>query len=141
MVWMLSTGFRVLLWFLLTADASAVNLLIGLALALVLPRARTVRWPLRRLLPLVVQSLVAIPRAYGEALALVCSPADQECITELPSGGIPSPLAVFLEVFAITLTPFTIVLGVQSDGQALRYRVHQLRPGRRSHPVPEEIQP
>jgi hypothetical protein len=37
---------------------------------------------------------------------------------------------VFLEVFAITLTPFTIVLGVQSDAHALRYRVHQLLPGR-----------
>lgn len=137
MAWLLSTGFRVLLWFLLTADGSAANLLIGLGLAVVLPRARAARWSLRRMAVVVGQSLVAIPRAYGEAFALMVSPGDREGFTELPSGGIASPLAVFLEVFAITLTPFTIVLGVQSDGQALRYRVHQLRPGRDGRAVQE----
>ena len=38
MAWLLGTGFRLLLWFLLTADGSAVNLLIGLALAVALPK-------------------------------------------------------------------------------------------------------
>ncbi len=137
MAWLLSTGFRVLLWFLLTADASAVNLLIGLGLAVALPRARSARWSLRQMGVVVTQSLVAIPRAYGEAMALVLSAGDRETFTVLPSRGIPSPLAVFLEVFAITLTPFTIVLGVQTDGQALRYRVHQLLPGRAVRDVQE----
>lgn len=132
MAWLLGTGFRLLLWFLLTADGSAVNLLIGLALAVAMPRARSARWPLRRFLKLLGQSLLAIPKAYMEAAALMVAPAEREQFMVVPSSGTSAPLAVFLDVFAITLTPFTIVLGVQSDANALRYRVHQLLPNRAS---------
>lgn len=137
MAWLLGTGFRLLLWFLLTADGSAVNLLIGLALAVAMPRARSARWPLRRLLKVLGQSLLAVPKAYLEAAALVLTPSERERFTVVPSSGTSAPLAVFLEVFAITLTPFTIVLGVQSDANALRYRVHQLLPTRPSTAGPE----
>jgi multicomponent Na+:H+ antiporter subunit E len=36
---------------------------------------------------------------------------------------------VFLDVFRITLTPFTIVLGLEDGGR--RYRIHALTPGPR----------
>lgn len=130
MAWVFSTAFRVLLWFLLTSDGTPLNLLIGLAIALCLPRARSGRWPLRRLSGVLLQSLVAIPKAYAEAFILLVAPGERERFIVQPGSGSASPLVVFLEVFAITLTPFTIVLGVQSDANALRYRVHQLLPGR-----------
>lgn len=139
--WLLSTGFRLLLWFLLTSDGTALNLLIGLALSLSLPRSGSGRWPLRRLGPVMLQSLVAIPRAYAEAVALVVAPAERERFIVLSGSGNPSPLVVFLEVFAITLTPFTIVLGVQSDANALRYRVHQLLPSRAAGAIKEVTTP
>jgi len=139
--WLLSTGFRLLLWFLLTSDGTALNLLIGLALALSLPRSGSGRWPLRCLGPVMLQSLVAIPRAYAEAVTLVVAPAERERFIVLPGSGNPSPLVVFLEVFAITLTPFTIVLGVQSDANALRYRVHQLLPSRAAGAIKEVTTP
>jgi len=130
MAWLVSTLFRLLLWFLLTSDGTPLNLLIGLALAVCLPRSRSGRWPLRRLWHVILQSLLAIPTAYAEALALVVAPDERERFIVLPGSGMTYPLVVFLEVFAITLTPFTIVLGVQSDAKALRYRVHQLLPCR-----------
>ncbi|MEB3184538.1 MAG: sodium:proton antiporter [Cyanobacteriota bacterium] len=139
--WLLSTGFRLLLWFLLTSDGTALNLLIGLALAVSLPRSGSGRWPLRRLGPVMLQSLVAIPRAYAEAVALVVAPAERERFIVLSGSGNPSPLVVFLEVFAITLTPFTIVLGVQSDANALRYRVHQLLPSRAAGAIKQVTTP
>jgi multicomponent Na+:H+ antiporter subunit E len=135
MALILSTAFRLLLWFLLTSDGTALNLMIGLALALSLPRARSGRWPLRRLVGVVLLSLMAIPKAYVEALTLLVAPGERERSIVQPGSGMASPLVVFLEVFAITLTPFTIVLGVQSDANALRYRVHQLLPSRSSRAV------
>lgn len=141
MAWIVSTAFRLLLWFLLTSDGTPPNLLIGLAIALCLPRSRSGRWPLRQLVRVLAQSLVAIPRAYAEALTLLVAPGALERRIVLPGSGGASPLVVFLEVFAITLTPFTIVLGVQSDANGLRYQVHQLLPSRSNRVAKEVINP
>ncbi len=141
MAWIVSTAFRVLLWFLLTSDGTPLNLLIGLVIALCLPRSRSGRWPLRQLIRVLAQSLVAIPKAYAEALTLLVAAGEKERFILLPGSGSASPLVVFLEVFAITLTPLTIVLGVQSDTNALSYRVHQLLPSRSNREVTEVNQP
>ena len=55
MGYLLSVVFRLALWGLLTADISAINLLIGLALALLLPHAQGPRQPLRPLLRCVLE--------------------------------------------------------------------------------------
>ncbi|MFM7550720.1 MAG: Na+/H+ antiporter subunit E [Cyanobacteriota bacterium] len=128
MTWLFTSGFRLLLWFLLTADASAANLLIGLALAMLLPRGRSARGPLRPLLAVLLRSLLAVPRAYAEALALMLAPMEREQLVTLQTRGLSSPLATFLDVFAITLTPFTIVLGLLDQSGTPSYRVHQVRP-------------
>jgi multicomponent Na+:H+ antiporter subunit E len=128
MGFLLSCLLRLLLWGLLTADTSAVNLLIGVALALLLPHARGPRQPLGPLLRALWNALVAVPVAYGEALALIGGGREQERWLEQPASLPSQRLVIFLEVLAITLTPFTLVLGLsQVDGRPI-YRIHQLRP-------------
>jgi multicomponent Na+:H+ antiporter subunit E len=131
MGYVLSCLFRLLLWGLLTADTSATNLLIGLALAVLLPHSRGPGQPLAPLLRALGRSLVAVPLAYGEALALICGGhGEQERWIERPASSASSRLVVFLEVLAITMTPFTIVLGLERLDGRPSYRIHQLRPHR-----------
>jgi len=139
MVFLLSCLFRLLLWTLLTSDLSAVNLAIGVGLALLLPHARGPREPLAPTLRALMRSLIAVPLAYGEAFALIGSgDREEESWIERPAGDPRHRLLIFLEVLAITLTPFTIVLGLSNGERGPHYTIHQLRP-RRSKP--EEVQP
>lgn len=126
---LLSIAFRLALWCMLTSDLSWLNLLIGLVVALLLPRARSRSLPLRALLRATASSLLAIPQAYGEALRLIVAPAVVEREASEPATDRAQPLLVFLDVFRITLTPFTIVLGLEDDGR--RYRIHSLMPASR----------
>ena len=71
MVLLLSCLFRLLLWALLTADLSPLNLAIGLGLAMLLPHARGPGQPLGPTLRALWRSVLAVPLAYGEALALM----------------------------------------------------------------------
>jgi multicomponent Na+:H+ antiporter subunit E len=125
---LLSTAFRLALWCLLTADLSRLNLLIGLLIALLLPRVRSRPLPLRELFLAIGRSLLAIPRAYFEALALIFGGEAVEREGSEPATDRAVPLLVFLDVFRITLTPFTIVLGLEACGH--RYRIHELVPRR-----------
>ena len=127
--------FRLLLWALLTADLGAVNLSIGLALAILLPHAGSGRQPVVPTLKALLRSLAAVPLAYGEAIALIgAGGRESESWVQRPATDPHNRLLIFLEVLAITLTPFTIVLGVSAGGPdepGPRYVIHQLRPGRR----------
>ena len=139
MVFLLSCLFRLLLWTLLTADLTAVNLAIGIGLSLLLPHARGPRQPLAPTLRALGRSLIAVPLAYGEALALISSgDREEESWIERPAGDPRHRLLIFLEVLAITLTPFTIVLGLSNGERGPHYTIHQLRPRRGQ---PEEVQP
>jgi multicomponent Na+:H+ antiporter subunit E len=139
MVLLLSCLFRLLLWTLLTSDLSAVNLAIGVGLALLLPHARGPREPLAPTLRALMRSLIAVPLAYGEAFALIGSgDREEESWIERPAGDPRHRLLIFLEVLAITLTPFTIVLGLSNGERGPHYTIHQLRPRRGK---PEEVQP
>jgi multicomponent Na+:H+ antiporter subunit E len=139
MVFLLSCLFRLLLWTLLTSDLSAVNLAIGVGLALLLPHARGPREPLTPTLRALIRSLIAVPLAYGEAFALIGSgDREVESWIERPAGDPRHRLLIFLEVLAITLTPFTIVLGLSNGERGPHYTIHQLRPRRGK---PEEVQP
>lgn len=135
---LLSTGSRLLLWYLLTNDASRANLLVGLAVALLLPRSRLSRLPLRPLAGALARSVLAVPRAYGEALALIVAGERLESrLGTSPSVNPAHPVLVFLEVFRITLTPFSIALGLAADGRS--YRVHELRPAPRRGPPAADL--
>ncbi|MEB3264067.1 MAG: Na+/H+ antiporter subunit E [Synechococcus sp.] len=141
---LITVGLRLLLWCLLTGDLEAANVAIGLAVALALPRFRRGRpVPPLVLLRAVGDCLVALPQAYLEAWRMLRGQAAgdpvREEIVRLPAEGRGSALLVFLEVFRVTLTPFTLVLDLEPDGR--HYRVHRLAYGRGSHPgecQPEE---
>lgn len=133
----LSLGFRLLLWVLLTGETSGTNLLFGLLVAILLPRAHHHGDKVAPLIRALGQSLVAIPQAYGEAGALILAGGNEQCDeTEHRASGTATPLVVFLELLAITLTPFTLVLDLVHiedavEGSHYRYRIHRLRPAER----------
>ncbi|MEB3172324.1 MAG: sodium:proton antiporter [Cyanobacteriota bacterium] len=132
MAWLLTTLFRWVLWFLLTSDASVLNLGIGLVVAALLPRSRQGRRSRSGFLRALLGALVAVPQAYLEAAALLGASGEQEQWLEQPSHSRGDALVMFLEVLAITLTPFTLVLGLSSADGSPVYRVHSLRPQRPS---------
>lgn len=125
---LITVALRLLIWLLLTADLSRVNVLIGVLVAVLMPMSRrSRRLPLGQLLVALRDSLLAIPQAFGEGLRLLRpgGPLEEGLETQrfTDSG---SALLIFLEVFRVTLTPFTIALGLDADGRA--FRVHRLAP-------------
>ena len=134
MIVVLSLGLRLLLWVLLTGDLRPLNLGIGLAVAILLPRAHSHREPIRPLLRALWDAAIAIPLAYGEAIALILAGGREGCeCTERDASRRATPVVIFLELLAITITPFTLVLDlhrVEQPGHSprLRYRIHRLQP-------------
>lgn len=124
---LLTTALRLALWLLLTADLTPMNLAIGLVVALLLPRGTGPAPPLRELLPVLGAAFAAIPQAYGEAFALMLARGARGRIVTVAGSGSSFDLVRVLEVFRITLTPLTLVLGFEPGG---RYRVHELEPHR-----------
>lgn len=124
----LTTVLRLLLWALLTGDGSAVNLAIGLAVALLLPRARR-PLPLKAFGLALAQALAAIPQAYAEAFHLLLARRHRQRIVRVESHSQGSAPVIALEIARISLTPFTLVLGLESDGR--HYRVHERLPEER----------
>ena len=105
---------RLTLWFLLTANFSPANILIGLAVAFLLPGLKSRRGALPERLKDFFQSLgkivQAIPQAYWEAMEMILFPHTQEEIVREPMPLGRTPGAIFLDIFLITFTPKTIVL-------------------------------
>lgn len=126
----ITVALRLLIWLLLTGDLDRVNVLIGVLVAVLLPMSRrSRRMPLRQLLLALRNSLVAIPQAFAEGLALLRSGSTlTETLETQDFRNSGSALLIFLEVFRVTLTPFTIALGLDSEGRA--FRVHRLAPGK-----------
>jgi multicomponent Na+:H+ antiporter subunit E len=123
---------RLTLWLLLTANFGIVNVLIGIAIALLLPRRATSPERLGDLLQGVFKIIVAIPQAYWEAIQLILRPHRQEAILMEPvppqrfsaRGRVPTPGLIFLDIFLITFTPKTTVLKYHEEGY---YEVHHVR--------------
>lgn len=124
----ITVALRLLIWLLLTSDLSRVNGLIGVLVAVLLPMSRrSRRMPLRQLLVALRESLLAIPQAFAEGFVLLRSGGRLTATLESQRfGDSGSALLIFLEVFRVTLTPFTIALGLDADGRA--FRVHRLAP-------------
>lgn len=120
---------RLVIWFLLTANFSLANILIGIAIALLLPRASTSHAHLKELLRALGKIIVAIPQAYQEAIQLILFPHTEEEIVMERVRSRRSPGLIFLDIFLITFTPKTTVLKYHEEGW---YEVHQVK--RRQRP-------
>lgn len=115
---------RLIIWFLLTADLSPANILIGICIALILPRNRTLTAVLRDWLHVLWEILVAIPKAYGEAIEIIFRPhSEEEHVMERVRPN-RTPGLIFLDIFLITFTPKTIALKYHEDGW---YEVHRIK--------------
>ncbi|MEM7725520.1 MAG: Na+/H+ antiporter subunit E [Cyanobacteria bacterium P01_A01_bin.45] len=119
---------RLIIWFLLTADFSTPNIIIGISVALLLPRSYTAPPILKDWLRVFGEIIVAIPTAYLEAWEIMFRPHTKEDIVMERVKPQRTPGLVFLDIFLITFTPKTIVLKYHEDGW---YEVHRVRPRRK----------
>ncbi len=118
---------RLTIWFLLTSDLSPANIIIGIIIALVLPRGYPSREVLKDWLVVLGKILLAIPQAYIEAVEIIIRPHKYEdvILEEVPPNR--SPRLIFLDILLITFTPKTIVYKYRQDGW---YEVHRVLPKR-----------
>jgi multicomponent Na+:H+ antiporter subunit E len=123
MIGYLNIILRLTIWFLLTANLSAANIIIGVCIALLLPRSSAVPGALKDWLRVLWEIIVAIPQAYLEAFELIFRPHTQEKIVTEQVKPQRSPGLVFLDIFLITFTPKTIVVKYHEEGW---YEVHRI---------------
>jgi multicomponent Na+:H+ antiporter subunit E len=127
---LLNVALRVGIWMLLTQDPRTLNVLIGLAVALLLPIQDHRALPLHDLVVALGHVLAAIPQAFQQAVQLLGRRRLREGSSLVSGHGRRNDLLMFLEVFTITLTPFSICLSMEPSGR--RYHVHTLTPERRA---------
>jgi len=118
---------RLSIWFLLTANVSLTNIIIGVIIALLLPRGKSSPEKLKDWLKVIIKIIITIPLAFIEAFEIILRPHNQEEIIMEKVKLNRSPLLVFIDIFLITFTPKTIVLKYHEEGW---YEVHQIKPGR-----------
>lgn len=128
MIGYLDICLRLIIWFLLTADFSVPNIIIGVCVALILPRTSTTAAVLKDWLHVLWEIVVAIPKAYAEALEMFVRPHKHEDVSLERVKANRTPGLIFLDIFLITFTPKTIVLRYRDDGW---YEVHWVRRRRR----------
>lgn len=116
---------RLVIWFLLTANLSLTNIVIGVAIALLLPRGYTSPEKFKEWLKVMMKTIIAIPVAYLEAFEIIFRPHQQEDIILERVKSKRSPSLIFLDIFIITFTPKTIVVNYREEGW---YEVHQIQP-------------
>ena len=114
---------RLTIWFLLTADFSLANIIIGVAIALLLPRGATSPGKLQDWLRVLWEIVVAIPQAFIEAIEIILRPHNDEDIVRERVKPQRTPGLIFLDIFLITFTPKTIVLKYEEEGW---YEVHRV---------------
>ncbi|EHC12192.1 Na+/H+ antiporter subunit E [Fischerella thermalis] len=124
MVGYLNLILRLVIWFLLTANLSVANIIIGVSIALLLPGSPKSLGRLQDWLRALFEVIVAIPQAYIEAFEIILRPHTQEEVTLERVKPGRTPGLIFLDIFLITFTPKTIVLKYQEDGW---YEVHRVR--------------
>ncbi|KAM3091858.1 Na+/H+ antiporter subunit E [Phormidesmis sp. 146-35] len=124
MIGSLNVMLRLIIWFLLTANLSVANIIIGFCVALLLPHSKTTLGALKDWLRVLWEIVVAIPQAYMEAFELIFRPHTQEDITMERVKQRRSPGLIFLDIFLITFTPKTIVVKYHEAGW---YEVHRVQ--------------
>ncbi|RAM52706.1 MAG: cation:proton antiporter [Hapalosiphonaceae cyanobacterium JJU2] len=124
MIGYLNLILRLVIWFLLTANLSVANIIIGVSIALLLPGGPKSVGRLKDWLRALGEIIVAIPQAYIEAFEIILRPHNEEDVTLERVPPRRTPGLIFLDVFLITFTPKTIVLKYHEEGW---YEVHRVR--------------
>jgi multicomponent Na+:H+ antiporter subunit E len=120
--------FRLSIWFLLTSDVSLTNIIIGVTIALLLPRSQTSPERLKDWVKVIIKIFIAIPVAFIEAFQIILHPHEQEEIVMEKVKRKRSASLIFLDIFLITFTPKTIVMKYHQKGW---YEVHKINPGKK----------
>jgi multicomponent Na+:H+ antiporter subunit E len=115
---------RLTIWFLLTSDLSVANIIIGVIIALLLPRGYPSRETFKDWLQMLGKIMMAIPQAYMEAVEIIIRPHQHEDVILERVQPKRSPRLIFLDIFLITFTPKTVVQKYHQDGY---YEVHRVR--------------
>ena len=115
---------RLTIWFLLTADLSVANIIIGVGIALLLPRGYTSPEKFKDWLRVLWEIVIAIPQAYIEAFQIMLTPHNEEEIVRQRIPPRRTPGLIFLDIFLITFTPKTIVTKYDKQGW---YEVHKVK--------------
>ncbi|MBD2127171.1 Na+/H+ antiporter subunit E [Microcoleus sp. ZQ-A2] len=129
MIGYLNLILRLTIWFLLTANLSPANIIIGISIALLLPGRPKAPGRLKDWLRALWETLVAIPQAYKEAFEMILRPHNYEDVTMEQVKPGRTPGLIFLDIFLITFTPKTIVLKYHENGW---YEVHWVRRRRKA---------
>ena len=129
---------RLTIWFLLTADLGLANIIIGVAIALLLPRNYTSPGKLKDWIQVLWEIIVAIPQAYIEAIQIILRPHNYEDFVRQRIRPRRTSGLIFLDIFLITFTPKTIVTKYDDKGW---YEVHRVRrrPGNSEAREVEEV--
>lgn len=129
----LDFSFKLALWFLLTADASLTNGIIGICVALLLPsfgqrlRKGSSASVWKVWLQMLWKILLAIPRAYIEAIEMMLHPHEVEMIESEKKVQMPTRGLLFLDIFLITFTPKTIVVDyAKGSSRSCSYLIHSV---------------
>ncbi|MBE9174833.1 cation:proton antiporter [Synechocystis salina LEGE 06155] len=128
MIGVLDLGLRLTIWFLLTSDLSLVNILIGVTVALLIPRRYVASSVWQDGLRIGREILIAIPQAYWEAWQMILRPHTEEVVEMERVKPQRTPGLIFLDIFLITFTPKALVLKYHEAGW---YEVHNVTRRRR----------
>ncbi len=115
--------FRLSIWFLLTSDFSPANIMIGVAIAFILPKTKISVNSIHEWFKILPKILMTLPQAYIEAIEIILFPHRRESLTLEKGSTKRSSILIFLDIFIITFTPKTIVLKYQEEGW---YEVHKI---------------
>ena len=116
---------RIVIWFLLTANLSITNIIIGVSICLLMPHYRSENIRLKDILQGIRRIIKAVPQAYIEAIEMILQPHKYEEVIMTRAKNRRSAGLIFLDIFLITFTPKTVVLSHQEDGWYVVHRVVQ----------------
>lgn len=125
MIGYLNLILRLTIWFLLTANFSIANIMIGVAIAFLIPGLKKTPTALKDWMRVFGEILVAIPQAYLEAIEMIFRPHNEEEIIMERVKPQRTPGLIFLDIFLITFTPKTIVLKYHENGWFAVHRVQR----------------
>jgi multicomponent Na+:H+ antiporter subunit E len=123
---------RIVIWFLLTANLSITNIIIGVSICLLIPYYRSENVRFKDVLQGIGRIIKAVPQTYIESFEMIWQPHNHEEVLMEKAKYQRSTALVFLDIFLITFTPKTIVLRHHEEGWYVVH--HVIKRQKRSNP-------